>query len=125
MRAALVMIGPMRQAITAFFILCGLIMSLTLVSEVRAETFSMTCKNSRYTYRVSFDDETQRFQWASDAGKVDYLVMRYKVEEQGVTVWGKVRRFGNDFIAFFSEEGWIKNFYANGSSMVDVCRGQF
>lgn len=98
--------------------------SLSSVSEAQAETFAMTCKNSRYTYRVSFDDETQRFQWASDAGKVDYLVLRYKVEEQGVTVWGKVRRFGNDFVAFFSEEGWIKNLYANGSSMIDVCRGK-
>ena len=85
-----------------------------------AETFQMSCKNSRYSYRVSFDDEAKRFQWVSDAGQVDYIVIRSKSDEDGVTVWGKVRRYGNDFIAYFSAEGWMKSLYANGSSMTDV-----
>jgi hypothetical protein len=113
------------RCVAVFVLLAVMIGGVWPLGQAKAETFTMTCKNSRYTYRVSFDDETQRFQWASDAGKVDYLVMRVKVEEQGITVWGKVRRFGNDFIAFFSEEGWIKNFYANGSSMTDICQGRF
>lgn len=86
-----------------------------------AETFQMNCKNSRYSYRVMFDDEAKRFQWVSDAGQADYLVIKFKTDEDGITVWGKVRRFGNDFIAYFAHDGWIKNLYANGSSMTDVC----
>lgn len=87
-----------------------------------AETFRMTCKNSRYTYRIVFDDEAKRFQWASDNGQVEYLVDRFKTDEDGITVWGKVRRYGNDFVAYFGPEGWMKNFYANGSSMTDACQ---
>lgn len=89
-----------------------------------AEVFQMNCKNSRYSYRITFDDEAKRFQWASDAGQVDYIVIRYKTEEDGVTVWGKVRSYGNEFVAYFASEGWMKSLYGNGSSMTDVCRGK-
>lgn len=87
-----------------------------------AETFRMNCKNSRFSYRLIFDDEAKRFQWASDAGQVDYFIDRIKTDEDGITVWGKVRRYGNDFVAYFAPEGWMKTYYANGSSMTDVCR---
>ena len=92
------------------------------VAPSSAETFKMICKNSRYTYRITFDDEAKRFQWASDAGQVDYYVVKFKTDEDGLTVWGKVRRYGNEFVAYFSAEGWMKTFYANGSSMSDVCK---
>lgn len=94
-----------------------------LGASAQAETFNMTCKNSRYSYRVSFDDDAKRFRWASDSGQVDYIVVRVKADEEGLTVWGKVRRYGNDFIAYFAPDGWMKNFYANGSSMSDICHG--
>ncbi|MBS7805013.1 hypothetical protein KIH24_10590 [Rhizobiales bacterium TNE-4] len=105
----------------------ALILGLTLgwvAQPATAETYQMNCKNSRYSYRVSFDNEAKRFRWASDAGQVDYIVIRYKTEEDGVTVWGKVRQYGNDFVAYFSTEGWMKSLYANGSSMTDICRGR-
>lgn len=103
--------------------LAGIIFAWALsLVPAQAEIFQMNCKNSRYSYRVTFDDETKRFQWASDAGKVDYYVIRFKTDEDGLTVWGKVRRYGNEFIAYFATEGWMKSFYANGSSMTDVCR---
>lgn len=106
------------------WVLTGALMTGLAAQPVAAEILRMDCKNSRYSYRVTFDDEAKRFQWASDAGQTDYLVLRIKTDEDGVTVWGKVRRYGNDFVAYFSAEGWMKNLYANGSSMTDVCRGK-
>lgn len=99
------------------------LMALAVAETASAEAISMTCKNSRYSYRVSFDSETQRFLWSSDNGQADYYVVKFKTGEDGLTVWGKARRYGNDFIAYFAPEGWMKSFYANGSSMTDVCRG--
>ena len=87
-----------------------------------AETFKMICKNSRYTYSITFDDEAKRFHWASDAGQADFYVVKFKTDEDGLTVWGKVRRYGYEFVAYFSAEGWMKTYYANGSSMSDVCK---
>lgn len=100
----------------------GLI-AIAVAEAASAETITMTCKNSRFSYRVSFDSEKQRFLWSSDAGQADYYVVKFKTGEDGLTVWGKARRYGNDFIAYFAPEGWMKNFYANGSSMTDVCQG--
>ncbi len=101
----------------------AVIFGIAATEVVSAETLSMNCKNSRYSYRVSFDAETQRFLWSSDSGQADYYVVKFKTSEDGLTVWGKARRFGNDFIAYFAPEGWMKSFYANGSSMTDVCQG--
>ena len=101
----------------------AVLIGLAVAEAASAETITMTCKNSRYSYRVSFDAASQRFLWSSDAGQADYYVVKFKTSEDGLTVWGKARRFGNDFIAYFASEGWMKNFYANGSSMTDVCLG--
>jgi hypothetical protein len=123
-------VGRVRRRDTMkFSTLTGWALTLGLATVLAAqpaaaEVFQMNCTNSRYSYRITFDNEAKRFQWASDAGQVDYIVIRYKAEEDGVTVWGKVRRYGNEFVAYFASEGWMKSLYANGSSMTDVCRGK-
>jgi hypothetical protein len=88
---------------------------------VLADPLKMLCHNSKASYVMTFDAETQSLSMDQGDVHMKYIVSRVQSDEDGVLLAGRVSSYGTQFVASFQKDKWMRNFYGNGSSIVDRC----
>lgn len=91
-----------------------------LPDEVR-----MTCQQGSKTYWVSYDFKQKVFKTNNAEAGSTFRIKKDQNDAEGVLVWVGAAHLGGerDLLAFFgNQEKWVRQFYGNGSQVVDRCR---
>lgn len=81
----------------------------------------MVCEDPLRHYSIMFDDRSGVLIWKSAFTEVQYQLRRVHYDKRKITVWGRTRDYGNDYLMEISDKPWIKYFYGNGSNETDPC----
>ena len=96
--------------------------ALLLSGSAQADILRMVCPAQKSDMVLIFDTETRSLQATVDNIKSTYIVGPVQTDQRGTLVGGRVSPYGHDFVAFFAQEGWLHNLYANGSKIDYRCK---